>query len=226
MDADAITQRERYARIAGILYLLLIACGIFAEAAARSGLLVPGSPAATAERIAGVGMLYGAGFVADAVMLLCDVAIAVLFYLIFRPVSRPLALAATAFRLTQAAVLGVNLLFYTGAVLALSIGIETASAHDIALLFLSLHGYGYDLGLIFFGVSNLLLGILIVRSGFLPVWLGYAVGAAAGVYLLGSFTRFTAPEFNAALQPLYLIPLLAETALALRLAFRGTAQPG
>ncbi|MDD3449070.1 MAG: DUF4386 domain-containing protein [Gammaproteobacteria bacterium] len=214
------------ARVAGLLYLVIIVCGISGEAFIRSGLIVPGDAAATAANIRIFQGLFRASFAADAVMLLCDVAIAVLFYVLLRPAGRTLALVAAAFRLTQAAVLGLNLLNQHAAVLVLGgAGYAGAFTPDqlnaLALLFLDLHSHGYDLGLLFFGLSCLALGRLVVRSVLFPGVFGYGLMAAGAVYLAGSFTRFLLPDLAPAIAPLYIVPLAVETAFALWLTIRG-----
>jgi Domain of unknown function (DUF4386)/FGGY family of carbohydrate kinases, N-terminal domain len=54
--------------------------------------------------------LFRAGFAADLIVFLADVALAILLYRIFRPVRRTLLMLAAAFRLTQTAIIGLNLL--------------------------------------------------------------------------------------------------------------------
>lgn len=216
----------RYAGFAGLLYFLIIACGIFSEAYIRGSLIVPGDAAATAGNILSSPGLFRTGFAADSLMLLCDVAIAVLFYILLKPVSKTLALLAAAFRLTQAAILSFNLLNYYAALLLLSgseyvAAMETSQLHAQAMLLLQLHSHGYDLGLIFFGLSNLILGYLIIRSDYFPSLLGYGLMAAAVVYLAGSYVRFLAPEFHEQVTLFYIIPLLAETGFCLWLLVKG-----
>lgn len=215
-----------YARLAGFLYLLIIVCGVGSELLIRSHLIVDGDASATAANILESNGLFRLGFVADSVMLLSDVAIAVLFYVLFKPVNQTLALMAAAFRLTQASILGFNLLNYYAAALLLSggaylNGLDANQSQALASLFLDLHSHGYDLGLIFFGLSNLILGYLLIRSGYFPAVLGYGLIAAALVYLTGSFTRFVFPDYAAGLEPFYLIPLVAELAFALYLVTMG-----
>jgi hypothetical protein len=215
-----------YARVAGLLYLVIIVSGIFSEAFVRSSLIVAGNANATAANILASGPLFRIGFAADALMLLCDVAVAVLLYMLLRPVSRTLSLTAAAFRLTQAEILGFNLLNYHAALLLMS-GAGYASAfepeqlHTLGMFFLDLHGHGYDLGLLFFGVSNLILGYLVVRSGYFPALLGYALMAAAAVYLTGSLARFLFPDYLSLVTPAYIVPLLAELSFALWLLAKG-----
>lgn len=215
-----------YARMAGLLYLVIIVCGIFSEAVVRSGLIVAGSPAATAANILASPGLFRTGFAADALMLLSDVAVAVLFYVLLRPVDNMLALMAAAFRLVQAAILGTNLLNYNTALFVLESEGPTAlfevdERNTLATLFLEMHSHGYDIGLLFFGISSFILGYLVVRSGYLPRQLGYGLQAAAVVYAAGSFTRFLFPDYISLLEPLYIIPLLAELSFCLWLLAKG-----
>lgn len=217
-----------YARIAGLLYLAIIMCGIFSEVFVRSRLIVTGDATATASNILASTALFRAGFAADTIMLLSDVAIAVMFYVLFKPVGQTLALAAAAFRLTQAAILGFNLLNYYAALLLLKdvsyvTTFEPAQLHALALLFLDIHGYGYDLGLIFFAVSSLILGYLVVRSHYFPGIFGYGLAAAGLVYLAGSFTRFLYPEYMSSIEAIYIVPLVAELSFSLWLLVKGVS---
>jgi hypothetical protein len=209
-----------------LLYLLIIVFGIFSEAYIRSGLIVRGDPTATVANILAAKSLFRIGFAADSVMLLSDVAIAVLFYVLLKPVSKTLALTAAAFRLTQAAVLGFNLLNYYAPMLLLG-GTEYAAAFEpdqlnaMVMLFLDMHSHGYDLGLLFFGISMLILGRLVIRSGFLPRILGYGLIAAAVVYLAGSLTRFLLPAYSQYIAPVYIVCLIAELSFCLWLLVKG-----
>jgi len=214
------------ARLAGVLYLVIIVFGISSEVFIRASLIVSGDAAATAGNILASPDLFRAGFAADALMLLSDVAIAVLFYQLLKPVSGTLAMTAAAFRLMQAAILGFNLLNYYAPMLLLGDGgrvsaFEPAQVQALALLFLDLHRHGYDLGLIFFGLSNLVLGYLVVRSEYFPAVLGYGLQAAGVVYLAGSFTLFLAPAHVSLVEPAYVVPLLAELSFCLWLLIKG-----
>lgn len=71
-----------YARTAGVLYLIIIVFGIFSEVFIRFSLIVEGDASATAMNILASEGLFRFGFVADSIMLLSDVAIAILFYVL------------------------------------------------------------------------------------------------------------------------------------------------
>ena len=102
------------ARLAGWAYLAIILAGVSSEAVLRAGILVPQDPAQTAIHIAAEESRFRLGMLFDAVMVLCDVALAVLLYRFFRPVDAAVALAAMVFRLVQAAVLAGNLMMASG----------------------------------------------------------------------------------------------------------------
>ncbi|AGF53601.1 sll7047 (plasmid) [Synechocystis sp. PCC 6803] len=215
-----------YARAAGLLYLIIIVLGLFAEIFVRSSIITPGDATATAGSILGAEGLFRAGFLADSIMLLSDVALAVLLFTLLKPVNKTLALVALFFRLTQTAVIAVNLLNYYAAVLLLKgPGYATifgvAQLNSLSLLFLDLHSYGYDLGLILFGVHCLILGYLIAKSLYLPKAIGYLVMAAGVTYLIGSYTRFLFPDFVGAVSPIYVVPIVSELSLCLWLLIKG-----
>jgi hypothetical protein len=225
-DLKARISPQRLARMAGLLYLVIIVLGLTGELVVRAGIVANGDAAATAANIRASAGLFRFGFFADSVMLLCDIALAVLLYVLLRPVSKTLALMAMCFRLVQAALIGGNLLHYHAAIIALGspeyaalLGAEELNA--LAALFLDLHSHGYDLGLLPFGLSCLLLGWLVYRSGFLPRTLGVLLAAAGIVYLVGSYTRFLFPAHVETVMPIYLVAIVAESAMCLWLLFKG-----
>ncbi len=213
-------------RYAGLLYLIIIICGIGAEVGLRGPLLNMGSAETTAEAILAASGSFRLAIVADIVMALSDAGLAILLFLLFRPVSPGLALAALIFRLVQAVLISANLLNMQAAWLLVSGGQDISGfgpgqADAMALAFLNLHAHGYDLGLVFFGINSLLMGALIWRSGFVPRLLGVGIVAAGIVYLTGSTLRFLAPEAFQVFSPAYGITLLAEAAICLWLLLAG-----
>lgn len=215
-----------YARTAGVLYLIIIAFGIFSEVFIRSRIIVQDDAAATAGNILASEGLFRFGFLADTLMVLSDVALAALLYVLLRPVNRTIALAAAFFRLAQSAVLALNLLNYHAAQLVLEEGGPAAGfgadrLQALSYLYLDLHGHGYDLGLILFGLHCVLLGYLIYRSRYLPRVLGVLATAAGIVYLIGSYTRFLFPESVSLVSPIYIVAFVSELAICLWLLVKG-----
>lgn len=218
--------RSRLARSAGALYLIIIVLGLFSELYVRSGLIVRGDAVETFRRIVAEAWLFRLGFASDLVVFLCDVAIAVLLYALFRPVSRTAALLATGFQLVGTAIYSANLLNYFAALLLATgseyaNGLTSSQVQSLVLFLLDVHKHGYDLGLVFFGVHCLMLGYLIYRSDFLPRTLGVLMVLAFLGYLVGSLTLFVFPAHVQAVMPVYLAPLIGEVALCLWLLIKG-----
>lgn len=207
------------ARLAGVLYLIIFACGVFSELLVRGSIVVPDDAAATAQNILAHETLFRVGFASDLVMLLSDVGVAVLFYVLLRPVSRTLALLALSLRLLMDAVLGANLLNHLAAVLILSdsdrlAGFDADQVNSLALLSMDAHKYGYLIGLVFFGLHVAVLGYLFFRSTYFPRLLGVLLGLAAVGYLVDSFGFFLLPSYDGSLSPIALAPVfVAELAV-------------
>lgn len=196
-------------RVAGALYLVLIACGIGSEALFRGTLLVPGDAVETASNLVAQEAGLRASILADVVMALCDVGLGAALLVLLWRAGPVLALTATLFRLAQAAILGMNLVLLMGAIpLA-----HMPDGAGLATVSLELHGVGYDLGLFFFAVNSVLTGVLLVRGGF-PRLVGLGLVASGVVYGIGSTLVVVAPSLGHAFAAAYVIPLVAELAMA------------
>ena len=215
------------ARLAGLLYLVIVVAGLFAELVVRAGVVESGDAAATARNILANEDLFRLGFVADLAMVLADVGVAILFYVLLKPVSRTLALLAMVLRLLMDAVLAVNLMNHLGALLLLDADgplatVNPAERDALGLMALEAHQYGYLVALVFFGLHVAVLGWLFLRSTFLPRTLGVLLGIAAVGYLVNSFTYFLIPGYDGALSPIALAPVLvAEVAVVGWLLVKG-----
>lgn len=213
----------RQIRAAGLLYLVIIVAGLGAELGLRGPLIDLGDAQTTATAILAAPGQFRLAIAADLIMALCDAGLAILLYQIFRSVSPALALSAMVFRLIQTVLIAANLMAMQAAWLMISGGIGVADAEALALIFLDLHGHGYDLGLVFFGVNSLIMGMLIWHSAFFPRVIGIGIATAGLVYLTGSVLKFFAPEISSAFAPAYGVTILAETALCLRLLLQRSA---
>jgi len=103
-----IRSPQVYARIGGVLYLIIIVAGLFGEAFVRDRLIVSGDATATANNIVASQLLWRIGIVGDLVMHECDVPLTLIFYILLRPVHKYLALLAVLFNLIQSAVMVAN----------------------------------------------------------------------------------------------------------------------
>ena len=217
-EEDPMTRNAPLSRIArrtGAAYLGVVFCGIFAELFVRGSLVEAGDATATASAIAAAPASFALGIFADLLMVLLDVGVAYGLYRLLSPVHRPLAIAATAFRLLQASILAANLLHLVG---ALRLAGDPALPPEV-LAAVETHALVYDIGLIPFGLACLVLGPLLRRAGG-PRWIALALTATGLVYLIGSFGAVFAPGLSAAIDPLYALAIVAEPAVAIWLIVR------
>jgi hypothetical protein len=171
------TSPRTLARIIGLLFLLTILGGVFAQGLVSERLIDFKDAAATANNILAHKGLYQLGFTVYLIEMACQISTAALFYVLLRPVSRSIALLAAFLELsgaiikTFARVFFIVPLFVLGGTSALS-AFTTEQSQSIALLLLRVNNSGAAVAMAFFGFSTLLQGYLIFRSTFLPRWLG------------------------------------------------------
>ena len=219
------------ARAAGVLYLIIILTGLFSELIVRSGIIVPGDATATAENISAKSFLFRIGFVSDLIMVMSDVGVALLLYLVLKPIINGLSMLAGFFRLAQATVLGINLLNFYLPLLLLGDNSYLSSFSDeqlnsLSLLFLNAHSYGYLISGVFFGISCVVLGYLIFKAEYFPKWLGVLVVAAGISYLIDCVVNFLFPEFASTSEILVMtVAIVSELSLCLFLLIKGVKTP-
>ncbi len=214
------------ARIAGLLYLAVIAGGLFAEIGVRQQLIIPGDPSATAQNILANEGLFRAGLAINLAYLLCNIPFAVLFFEIFKTVNNMLARLMMMAIVVTTAIEAANLFHLLDALDHLTgtfqTGLTLAQRHDLA--YASLQGFasGFAVSLAFFGGVCLLYGWLIFKSRFLPRFIGGLITLAGICYLINSFAMFLSPEFAQSLFPFILLPsFVGELCLALWLTVMG-----
>jgi hypothetical protein len=191
---------QAYARIGGILYLFIIVAALFGEVFVRGRLIVVGDAEATANNILRSETLFRAGLAGEMLTCVCDVALAMILYVLLRAVNRNLALLAAFFRLTFVGIYGVAKLFEISALVLLNRDdylkvFEPRQLHALAYASLRIHGFGYGVGLLFFGFCCVLFGHLIYRSGYLPKTLGVLLVIGGIGYVAFSIAQMLAPEF-------------------------------
>jgi hypothetical protein len=225
--------QQQAARIAGFGYLVIILCGVFSEFAIRSTMIETDDPQATASNVLDAEWLFRLSIGSDLVMLIFDIIVGLALFVLFRSVSEALSLLAFGLRLVHAAV-------YAGTLLMLILAVELFTADYLAaqeglsslsLAAINVHGYGYSIGLVFFGVHLLVLGYLVVASGFVPRVLGVLLMIASAGYLVDSFASILLPnyaEYETFFQVAVFAPaFIGELSFALWLLVKGVdVKPG
>lgn len=206
---------RRLARIGGVLYLGIIAIGAFGEVVVRGRVLVPGNAAQTAANLRSMEGLWRIGIAGEIVLLASALALALILYILLRPVSRHLAALAVLFNLIAIAIEGT-------ATVALAAAVLPAATDGTVILLIRSHSLGFGIGLVFFGVECVILGILVAGSGYIPKWIGILMLIAGVCYVVNSFALILSPPLSSRLFPAILLPALAaELSLAVWLLVRG-----
>lgn len=148
------------------------------------------------------------------------VGVTTLFYVIFRPVSRTIALLALAVGLVAMAVTAFAAFFEIGPLAILqttSSGLSTDELRGQALLLVQIGNQMGVVSLFFSGLFQVLNGYLMYRSGFLPRIFGVLVAAAG----FGWFVFLVPPLANRLLTGLEVLGFLGEVPLMLWLLIMG-----
>ena len=217
-----------YARTAGVLFLLTIVAGGFGELYVPSKLIVSADATATANNIHAFDSLFRLGFAVYLVEAVCDIALALIFYVLLRPVHKYLALLAAFFGLVSTALFGVAELFYFAASLILggAAYLKTFSPdqlNSLALLSLKLYGRAGGIFMVFYGIASLLRGYLIFRSGYLPKFLGVLLALAGLGFVTNNFALVLAPAYASSI---LLLPMfLAAVSLTVWFLVKGVDVP-
>ena len=172
-DAIREAEQERAARLAGAMYLIQMATGVFTQIYARGSLIVRGDPTQTARNIIDSEGLFRIGIASDLATYTTVLVAAWALYVLLRPVNRNLALLALLFRLSELAI-HFNATVNSLAVLRVLSGdqylksIGAGQLHSMAQLALSVQGEGVNMGFIPLGLGSAVFAFLLFKSQFVP----------------------------------------------------------
>ena len=191
---------QAYARTAGVLALLSLIAGGFGEAYAPSRIIVSTDAAATVGNLKALDFLFRMGFAAYLIEAICDITLALVLYVLLKPVHRYLSLLATFFGLVGTAVFGAAELFYFAPTLLLRgtdslKGFSPDQLNTLALLSLKLYVLGGAIFTAFYGAACVVRGYLIFRSGYLPKALGVLLTIAGVAFVVRNFALVLAPAY-------------------------------
>ncbi len=220
---------KKTARLAGVLFLLMVVFGVFAEVMFRQKLFVLTDATATANNILANVFLYRVGIVSDLLMAICYLFTALALYHLFCPVHKNLASLMVLFAAAGSLLLMFNFLIELAPLLILSgevpLGGFAADAREsLAMLFYQLYQHGYMIGQVFFALWVLPLGILILRSDLIPKVFGVLFVVEFVLGFASVFVHFLAP--NELVDTLLLLPgTVAEFSFLLWLLICGVKKP-
>src|SRR2546427_12602103 len=203
------------ARITGVLYLLTILTGIFAQGFVSGRLVVDGDAASTATNILLHKSLFQLGFAVYLIEMACQMAMTALFYDLLKPAGRSVSLLAAFLGFSGCVIKTFSRVFFIAPLFVLGGAqyLNVFSAEQLqalALLFLKVNDHGAGIALVFFGFYALLTGYLMIRSTFLPRILGVlsvlgGLGWLSFLYLPLGYRLFPYIEAVGVLRPASLV---------------------
>lgn len=215
---------KKNARIAGLLFLLMVLTGVFAEIFFRQKLF-SSDLSATAENILRNMTLYRIGILSDIEMSVSYLFTALALYRLLVSVNKNMAMLMVLFASMGSVLLLSNimneyapLMMLTESIPAGALGIGQLQA--MAMLSFSAFGHGYMIGQVFFALWVLPLGVLLYRSEFIPKVFGILFFIEVACGLLSVVAHFLFP--NGSLESVLLLPgMVAEISFMLWLLIRG-----
>ncbi|MBZ5600550.1 MAG: DUF4386 domain-containing protein [Acidobacteriia bacterium] len=188
-------------RFAGLLYVLVSIPGVFALMYVPSKLIVHGNATATASNITASETLFRAGIACNLIGQVLFMWVTLALYDLLKGVNRRHALLMLGLFVVSVPIAMLNELNSVAALILVR-GTDFLSIVDkpqrdaLAMLFLNLHGRGFGIAEIFWGLWLLPLGLLVYRSGFIPRILGVLLMVNCFSYVVTSFTSFVLPQYE------------------------------
>lgn len=221
---------KRQARVAGLLYFVSSIFGLLGMAYIPNRLVVIGNATATANAIRGSESLFRVGIASELVGETIFVFMVLALYRLFERVDRRQASMMAILILLSVPLSFVNVLSEFAA-LTLYGGADFLSAFDthqldaLALLFLKLHGNGFVVASVFWGLWLFPFGVLVIRSAFIPRLLGVLLVVAGFGWLIDSFTSILLPRPGELVSMIVSILETAELPIILWLLIWGVKMP-
>ena len=193
-------QLKKDARIAGWLYLFVVLTGPFVLIYVPRKLFVPGDAAATAGNILAHESLFRAFTVVEIVSELLFILTVLALYRLLRDVGRDLAGLMAVLVLIDAPLAFIGVANHI-ATLTLVRGADFLAVFDeaqrnaLATLFINLDTQGNLVSEVFWGLWLLPLGVLVIRSGFIPRFLGGWLIVNGAAYVAMSLTGMLWPQY-------------------------------
>jgi hypothetical protein len=224
-----VSAERRQARLAGLLYFLVALIAPYGLMVVPARLLVAGDAQATAQRIATSPGVLHLGMATEVAHQAIEVFMVLVLYQLFKPVHRMLARQMLVLGLIPIPMVFLNVLAeFAAGVFADGPpwlhAFDRAQLDALALLAMQLHAHGLQLAAFFWGLWLLPLGLLMLRSGFIPKVFGAGAIAGGVGYLLGATTDLLVPALQAPLGTLTFVLELGEPAMILWLLLGGTTR--
>lgn len=195
-----MTNKDKTARLAGFLYLILVITGIINLMYIPSELIVRDNAALTFENIVNSEFLFRVGIVCGIMAFLAFMLLSLVLYRLLHEVNKTHATLMVIFVLVSVPFSFVNMLNQFSVLTLISqpeyLQLEAAELQAQVMFYLDSFNNGIRLSSIFWGLWLLPFGYLVFKSGFLPKILGILLMMGCFGYLIEFFAGFLIPAYR------------------------------
>jgi hypothetical protein len=223
---EEIQPKNKTAKTAGLLYLLVIVFGMFAELYVNLTLIVPGDAQASAQNILASEFLYRIGFMSGLLHHTSFLMLVLVLYRLFKPVNKNLASMMSLLGFASVPIMMLNMLNQFAPLILLSGAdylevFSTDQLQTLVMLFLDLHNHGYFIAGLFSGLFLLPLGLLVLQADYFPRFLGVLLVIGCFGYLLELVVVFLVPDYEVVAFIGLAFTIIAEFSFTLWLLLKG-----
>ena len=198
-----------YARVAGLVYIIVILLGVFSVSVVESSLIVPDNGAATYANISGNEFLFRISVVGETLMYLLVILLSLSLYVVLKTIDKNLALLALLWRVAEA-IIGSATVIISGLIPLAMINTETGFSPEqvqtLLKLFLDIRISGLDIVLMFIGVGGTIFCYLFYKSKYVPRFLaGWGIFTYLTMLLL-SFISLLSPNLPDTIKMVFYVP--------------------
>jgi len=217
---------KKTARLAGLLYLILVITGVYGIMYIPSQIIVMGDTVATAKNILSNEVLFRTGILNDIISNTIFLFLVLVLYRLFKHVNENQAKLMFALVMVQIPVAFIMEAFNITSLMILKGEIlktfELSQRQDLAMLFLKINDYGTLPLEMFWGLWLLPFGLLVYKSGFIPRIFGILLGIAGIAYMIDSTIALLFPSYSVFVnKPTLLLVAIGEISITLWLLIKG-----
>jgi hypothetical protein len=191
------------ARLTGLLWLLGSATAGFSLVYVRPQILVPGDAAATVSNMLAFESLFRAGIASMVLSQILLLMFGLAIFRIFQTVNRTLATVCVISLAVGCGVGIVNSLNSLGAITLVTNpdyakAFQPDQINALTMTFLRMGNYGVGLVEIFMSIFLFSFGLLVLRSKYMPAFIGILLVVGSLGFPINTFTKILIPQFYSA----------------------------
>jgi len=217
---------KKTARLAGLLYLIMIIAGVYNIMYLSSKIIVKGDAATVANNILSNEFLFRTGIISDFISNIIFVFLVLALYRLLKQVNEHRAKLMVALVIVQIPTVFIMEAFNITSLMILKGEIfktfELSQRQDLAMLFHKINDYGMMTLELFWGLWLIPLAQLVYKSGFIPRIFGILLMINGIAYMIDSFIFMLLPNYHAFINQfilLFVIP--GEISIMLWLLIKG-----